>query len=181
MVIFTHSPTLGIIGVGKTIMTKKSGGMRGGQLHRELVDWFRFDFCPSLREIFPWIDWYFVFDNSMTALLLGTQGKAIKPKGGKRGGYYPDGLIIYEDDETEEMGSFVIEIGRYEPDRAPRSDITVLHLGFSGRVSLINPPIDCDIPYAVADMLWQLARNCEIEGWEIERWPKYYGLWPGLL
>ena len=134
--------------------TIRKTGLRGGALHQELMGWLRFDFLPSLEELFPEIEWFVLFDDGLMATLLETQGHAYKPNGGKKGGYYPDGLVVYNDNESGETGSLAIEVGRYDPSRAPEV-VTVLHVGFNGRVSLINtPPGELwDIPLAVMEIL----------------------------
>lgn len=113
-------------------MSSRSGGAHGGPYHRELVNWLGSTFITELRESFYWIAWALPLDQAFCATMLGTLGK-----GDRSGGYYPDGVLLWSDGETG--GAFAIEVGRYEPDRTPRN-IPVIHIGFGGKVSLIDIP-----------------------------------------
>ena len=164
----THEPSLAGNG--------ENGGMRGGPLHQKIDNWLRFPMPEFTRDFFPWIEWMFVGDDGLAAILLRTQGKGgttNNPKGGKGEGYYPDSLWMYKDSETGESGSLAIEVGKYEPDRAPEW-VPVLHIGFTGRVSLINAPPDDSIAQALLEMFRMIIADSdswgEILGGEARPW-----------
>jgi hypothetical protein len=108
----------------------KTDGCRGSELHEDIVHWARNDMANLIRSLYPGIRLYCVCADLMACALLGTPS-------GRPGAYYPDALYLYGA-ETDEQGiPLAIEVGRFQPDRAP-ADLPVLHIGFSGQVSLLN-------------------------------------------
>jgi len=83
-----------------------------------------------------WMQWSFVYDDGLMATLVGTRQGA-STRGWRQGSYFPDGLWVFEDTESGYEGCLAIEVGEYNPDRAP-GDVPVLHIGFGGKVSLIK-------------------------------------------
>jgi len=127
------------------------------KLHQRLVDW-TCDVIPnSFPEVFPWLEFYVIYDGGLAALLLKSGGQGIG-RGKKGGGYYPDGLIIFEDTETGESSHLAIEIGQYDPDRAP-DWVQVLHISFGGKVTLINVSDGFEVALAFQDLFQALLQD----------------------
>ena len=127
------------------------------ELHHRMVDWTRSVILNLLTEIFPWIEFLAVYDGGFASMLLRSGGQSTG-RGKKGGGYYPDGLVIFEDTETGESSHLAIEIGRYDPDRAP-DQVQVLHISFGGRVTLINVSDAFNIALALQDTFQTLLQE----------------------
>lgn len=126
-------------------------------LHDRLIDWTHDVIVNSFPEFFPWIEFYVIYDGSLAALLLKSGGQGTG-RGKKGGGYYPDGLVIFENVETGESSHLAIEVGRYDPDRAPEQ-VQVLHISFGGRVTLINVLDGFNIALALQDAFQTLLQE----------------------
>lgn len=108
-------------------------GRYGTKEHEEIVDWMRFDVATHLRTRFFDTEWSFIYDEGLTAILLGPHGD----RHGK-GRRYPDGLIIYENGKERATIVVEVEVGNYNLSKAlPRTQI--LHVGFDGTVNIVNP------------------------------------------
>jgi hypothetical protein len=126
-------------------------------LHREIEDWTREVILSALPEIFPWIEFLAVYDGATAALLLRSGGQGTG-KGKKGGGYYPDGLVVFEDTETGESSHLAIEVGKYDPDKAP-DWVQVLHISYGGRVILINVSQGFSIALAIQEVFQTLLQD----------------------
>ena len=118
-------------------MTHKDGS-RGRELHKDITDYLS-NSCPYEAAKIIGDDWL-IFpttnedgDKEM-ADVLGTHGIM---KASRKGGYFPD--VIWEFwQRNDEDFAVAVEVGKYEPDRCPVNN-PVIHVGFNGKVSLINP------------------------------------------
>lgn len=129
-------------------------GSKGSERHQALIAWaaavpYR---VADVLGIFCFVTTGEDGDSAM-AHILGTRGPNKPKRGGlvRLGGYYPD-LTWELDDQV-----FVVEVGRYEPDRAPER-LSVFHIAFDGKVSLINPTREnFDLMIAVAEELRRIV------------------------
>lgn len=106
-------------------------GRYGTKEHEDIVNWMRFDVAAYLRKIFFDTEWSFIYDENLIAILLGTYGDKYR-----RGGYYPDGLIIYEN--GEERAAIIVEVGNYNLSKA-LPGFQILHVGFDKDINIVNP------------------------------------------
>ena len=104
-------------------------GHRGSIEHDAIVDWTRFDLAQYVRDMFPRVDWSFIYADALIALEV--SGKALS-KHGRAGRRFPDGLWLFD------QGRILIEVGHFDLDKIEKNEI-ILHISFDGKINLVNP------------------------------------------
>lgn len=112
-------------------------GSKGSERHQALITWATvtpYGIADDLG-VFCFVTTSEDGDSTMARLLKTCGNGFDKPQQGgpvRLGGYYPD--LVWEFGDQV----FAIEVGEYEPDRAPEC-LSVFHIAYNGKVSIINP------------------------------------------
>ena len=103
--------------------------MHGGTEHEAILDLIRFDVVPKLRR--QGLELLCILDDNLMAHLCGTK------RTGKKDSAYPDMILMDDTKEYSDAPLLLVEVGQYAVEKWPEEQ-PVLHVGMSGRVSLIN-------------------------------------------
>lgn len=108
--------------ISPSLVPQRFRGRHGTELHQDLLDIVRFDLAAMLREDYP--DLVVQAEDAITRLVIETEDRL-----------YPDAILFRT--WREKCPPLLVEIGNFQPCKWP-GNIPVLHVGKTGRASLLN-------------------------------------------